>query len=98
MEWVSILQAFLSLVFVIGLLLLTLWLIKYCQLKGINCRMVRRLKNAQRLDVLEMRRLDARNTLLLFRCDDQEYVVMLGAGSPLLIDHKSAAPKDDTHD
>lgn len=38
MDWHHVLQALLSLVFVIGLLLLTLWLFKYCQLKGGNCR------------------------------------------------------------
>lgn len=34
MEWIMILKAVLALAFVLGLLLLTLWLFKYCELHG----------------------------------------------------------------
>ena len=34
MEWMLIVKAILSLAFVLGLLLLVLWLLKYCELHG----------------------------------------------------------------
>lgn len=85
MEWHAILQAVLSLVFVIGLLFLTLWLMKYCELKGINCRLVKNLKSAQRLQIIETRRLDTKNTVVLLRCDNTEHLVLLGTSSNLVL-------------
>ena len=34
MDWIMILKAVLSLAFVLGLLLVVLWLLKYCELRG----------------------------------------------------------------
>lgn len=85
MEWHSIVQAVLSLIFVIGLLLLTLWIFKYCELKGLKCRMMRSLNRDQRLEVLEMRRLDAKNTLVLFRCDNREMLLLLGSSANMIL-------------
>lgn len=85
MEWHSIVQAALSLIFVIGLLLLTLWTFKYCELKGLKCRMIRGLTKDQRLEVLEMRRLDAKNTLVLIRCDNREILLLLGSSANMIL-------------
>lgn len=85
MDWLHILQALLSLLFVIGLLLLTLWAVKYCEVKGLKCRFMKQLKADQRLDVIEMRRIDAKNTLVLCKCGQQEFLVLLGSNSNLLL-------------
>lgn len=87
MEWTDILQAVLSLIFVIGLLLLTLWVFKYCELKGLKCKLVKNLKAGQRLEVIEFRRLDSKNTVVLLRRDDREYLILLGAGNSQLLDN-----------
>lgn len=89
MEWHNILQAVLALIFVLGLLFLTLWFIKYCELKGLKCRLVKNLRNHQRLDVVEVRRIDSKNSLLLLQCDDCEYVVLQGLTSHLVLDKKT---------
>ena len=47
---------------------------------------MRKLGEQQRLQVLEVRRLDARNTLVLFRKDKDEHLVLLGAAQNLLIE------------
>ena len=86
MEGMMILKAMLSLAFVIGLMLLTLWAIKYCQLHGAKNRFMRKLGEQQRLQVLEIRRLDARNILVLFRRDDAEHLILLGTAQNLLIE------------
>lgn len=86
MEWMMVLKAVLSLVFVLGLLFLTLWAVKYCQLHGSKCRFMRQLGETQRLQILEVRRLDAKNSLILFRKDETEHLVLLGSAQNLLID------------
>lgn len=87
MEWQDILQAVLSLIFVIGLLLLTLWVFKYCELKGLKCRLVKNLKAGQRLEVIEFRRLDSKNSVVLLRRDDREYLLLLGTNSARMLDN-----------
>ena len=86
MEGMMILKAMLSLAFVLGLMFLTLWAVRYCQLHGAKIRFMRKLGEQQRLQVLEVRRLDARNTLVLFRKDKDEHLVLLGAEQNLLIE------------
>lgn len=90
MEWMLVLKAFLSLCFVLGLLLLTLWGIKYLEVHGSKCRLVRTLNQDNRLDVLERRRLDARNTLYLVRCDNAEHLLLIG-NSNLIVERNVAS-------
>lgn len=97
MDWHHVLQALLSLVFVIGLLLLTLWLFKYCQLKGGNCRWARQLKAGQRLNVVESRRLDNRNSVVLFKRDDQEFL-FYSAQRQFALDRSPAPQRIETND
>ncbi len=78
MEWQQIIQAVLSLIFVIGLLFLTLWLFKYCEAKGVKNKFIRNLKNGNRLNIIEFKRLDTKNALILFQCDSQEFLILLG--------------------
>ena len=89
MEWHQILQAVLSLVFVIGLLLLTLWFFKYCEQKSGKLGLVRRLKSSQRLDVIEIRRIDARNSAVLLKYDNTEHLVLLGNSSIEVLESKT---------
>lgn len=86
MEWGQIAQAVLSLIFVIGLLLLTLWAVKYCELKGLKSRFVKQLKQNQRLEVVERHKIDARNTLILLRRDNVETLVLLGSSQNLILE------------
>ena len=51
MEWIMILKAVLALAFVLGLLLLTLWLFKYCELHGAKNRFFKKLQDTQRLKI-----------------------------------------------
>lgn len=98
MDWHNLIHAVLALVFVIGLLLLTLWLLKYCQIKGLNCKIVRSLKSGGRLEVIEQKRLDAKNTVVLLRCDTEEHLLLLGANSNLLLATKPATQELLAHD
>lgn len=84
MEWALLLKSVLSLVFVLGLLLLTLWVVKYMEINSVRCRFFKKLSEQRRLSVLESRRIDARNALALVRCDDKEYLLLLGASNQVL--------------
>ena len=47
---------------------------------------------ARRLSLVEVRPLDAKRKLVLLRRDDREHLVLLGAGSDLLIESDIPAP------
>lgn len=86
MEWMLIVKAILSLAFVLGLLLLVLWLLKYCELHGAQNRFFKKIQSSQRLSVEEIRRLDAKNSLVLIRKDNTEMLLLLGADQNLLLE------------
>lgn len=86
MDWIMILKAVLSLAFVLGLLLVVLWLLKYCELRGAKNRFFKKLQTTQRLSVEEIRRIDARNSLVLVKKDNTEMLLLLGANQNLLLE------------
>lgn len=90
MGWHQILHAALSLIFVIGLLFLTLWIFKYCEQKGLKSKLIKNLRTGRRLSILEKKPLDARSQLVLVRADDTEYLLLLGASGSLLLETKPA--------
>lgn len=92
MEWYQILQALLSLVFVIGLLLLCLWLFKFCEQKGIKCKFAQKLKNGQQINILEKKILDSKNQIILVRYRNKDYLILLTPSGSQIIDY--SADKD----
>ena len=54
MDFGQIFQAVLALVFVLGLLLVTLWFIKLCQQKGLSCRFGKAGLPSKRLTIVQM--------------------------------------------
>ncbi len=81
-----ILKAVLSLSFVLGLLFLTLFLVKYCQANLLKNPLMKKVKKESRIEVLESKKLDAKNTLMLVRCDKEEHFLLLSPGHNLEID------------
>ena len=77
MNWMQILQAILSLFFVIGILLITLWLFKYCEQKGLRCKMFNNLKTNKRIHIIEKHSIDIKNQIFLIQVDTTEYVVLI---------------------
>lgn len=90
MEWALFFKAVLSLAFVLGLLLLTLWAIKYLEVNSVKCRLFKKLADQRRLNVLETKRLDAKNSLVLVKCDDKEYLLLLGNSNVVIGSEKIA--------
>ncbi len=95
MDWAHIIQAFLSLIFVIGLLLLSLWSFKCLESKGIKSRFIKKLKADSRLNIIEYKRIDNKNALVLFSCDSQDFAVILGATENTLIPLKQQKANND---
>lgn len=87
-------QAIIALAFVIGLILLVFWLLKYCELKGGAGLLFKKLNMSGRLSVIESKRLDTKNTLVIARCDDKEYVLLLGNSQNLLLQTGKAEHHD----
>ena len=81
-----ILQSILALLFVLGLLLLTLWVIKYVQTKAPGCKAFRNLQEGRRLRIIENQKIDAGNSLLLVKKDDKEFLLFCGNRRAVLLD------------
>ena len=90
MEWHQILQTILSLMFVIGLLLLSLWLFKICEQKGLKCKFAQSIKKGQRIKILEKKILDSKNQIVLLSCDEQEYLLVLTPSGHQLLTFSSS--------
>ena len=85
MEFSQLLQAILAFVFVLGLMFLTLWLIKICQQKGALLKFGKCLNKNSRINILERHRLDIKNSVVLLKCDNTEYLVIVGEKSHTLL-------------
>lgn len=77
----SVLSAFLGLVFVIGLVFLTGWILK--KFGAPTAGLPGGVKK-KRLSVIEFRRIDPKNTLMLVACDAKEYLIATGETVVLL--------------
>ena len=93
MDFSQLVQTFLSFIFVIGLLFITLWFIKICQQKGLNCKLSRCLCNNKRIKIIEQHRLDIRNQISLIQCDNTEYLVLLGQNSHTILNQTKKTTK-----
>ena len=85
MEWHQIIQAVLALIFVIGLLLVTLWIFKYCEQQGNKCRLLRNLKSAQRLRIIEKKSLDTKNQIILIQADKVDYLLFISPNNTTIL-------------
>lgn len=97
MEWLLLLKAAASLALVLGLLLVTLWAIKYLEINSAKCRIFKKLNDTRRLEIVEIRKIDTRNSAVLLRRDNVEHLLILGS-SVLLIENSipvSAALSDE---
>ena len=72
-------QALLAFIFVLGLMFITLWLIKFCQTKGLNCRIGKCFGNDNR-------------TLALIEYDQEEFLLLLGSSSNQLLRQNRKGP------
>lgn len=94
----GVMHAVLALAFVLGLLFLTLWFIKYLQLKTPKSRLFQKLQAEQRIEVIETKRLDTKNTLILIRKDDKEFMFVTGTAGNLLLEAGTIVKKAKKHD
>ena len=85
MEFSQLFQAVLAFVFVLGLMFITLWFIKMCQQKGLSVKLNKYLKKNSRIHIIERHRLDMKNSIVLLKCDNTEYFVILGEKSHTIL-------------
>ncbi len=93
MEWALFFKAVLALAFVLGLMMLTLWAVKYLEVRGVKNRFMQKLQNERRIEIVESKRIDARNSLALVRCDDKEYFLLIGATQNVVLDSEVRVKK-----
>ena len=85
MEFSQLLQTILAFIFVLGLMFITLWLIKLCQQKGALINLGKHLNKKSRINIIERQRLDIKNSIVLLQCDNIEYLTIIGEKSHLLL-------------
>lgn len=85
MEFSQLLQTILAFIFVLGLMFITLWFIKICQQKGSLINFGKCLNKKSRINILERHRLDIKNSAVLLRCDNTEYLVLIGEKSHTIL-------------
>ncbi len=84
MDLAEYFRFFLALGFVLVLIAILAALVRR---SGLGDRLaVAKSSGARRLDLIEVRPLDAKRKLVLLRRDDREHLVLLGSGSDLLIE------------
>ena len=88
MDMMLFLQAVFSLAVVIGLVLLVFGLMKFCNLKGIKNPLLKKINLTGRLCIQEIKKIDAKNTLVLVTCDDEEFLLLVGASQNLVLCNK----------
>ena len=93
MHSAQLFQTLLAFIFVLGLLFITLWIIKYCQQKGLNCSFARRLNSGKRIKVLDHHRLDIKNSLILLQCDDDEILLLTTPAGTTVLPHTTSKKK-----
>ncbi len=85
MEFAQIFQSIIAFIFVLGLLFTTIWLIKLCQNKGLACKLTKCFNDNNQIKIIEIRRLDSKNSIVLVECDKEEFFVLLGSSSNLIL-------------
>ena len=85
MEFSQLLQTILAFIFVLGLMFITLWLIKICQQKGTLIKLSKCLNKNSRIQILERHRVDIKNSAILLKCDNTEYFMIIGEKSHTIL-------------
>lgn len=86
MENGQIITAILGLIFVLGLALITIALLKWMQNKGADLCLCRKLKKAKQINIIEQHRIDTRNSIVLLENAGKRYLLLVGADSSILLD------------
>ena len=85
MDWESYLRFLLALVFVLGLLGLLAWALKRFAPSLASGLASRSPGPGQRLQILEIRPLDAKRKLVLLRHDQEEHLILIGGAQEIVI-------------
>ncbi|MBQ9235690.1 MAG: hypothetical protein IJ184_04415 [Alphaproteobacteria bacterium] len=81
----QIITAVLSLVFVLGLVLIVVWLLKWLQLKGADLSFCHSFNAPKLIKIIEQRRLDHQHQIVIFETQNHRYLLIIGGKSPLLL-------------
>ncbi|MBR4106896.1 MAG: hypothetical protein IKK52_06310 [Alphaproteobacteria bacterium] len=89
----QLLTAILGLIFVLGLALVTITILKWLQTKGADFCLCKKLQSSRHINIIEQRRLDARNTLAIVEADGIRYFLLIGADSSLVLNQTARKEK-----
>lgn len=90
MEWLDYFRFVIALAFVLGLIGVLAWLGRR---SGFVVRPTNPGSASSRISIVEVRAVDAKHRLVLVRRDDAEHLILLGAGSDLLVESGIPVPE-----
>ncbi|MFI3241145.1 MAG: hypothetical protein R3Y43_01095 [Alphaproteobacteria bacterium] len=73
----------LALAFVLGLLLLSVYVIKWLGQLQNKSKVFKKIAGNRRINVIEYRRIDAKHSVVIFEIDGKEIKMILGNGDPV---------------
>ena len=93
-ESVSWLRIVLAFAVVFGLMGLLAFALKYINVKGLRLPGMTK-PESRRLQIIESLALDARRRVVIVRCDNREHLLLLGAGTDVVVQTDlPSAPRD----
>ena len=87
MEWIQFLHFLMALILVLGLLFITLCGIKYIEQKS---NFLNKINKKSRLNIIEVKRIDAKNILVLIQRDNTEHLILVGPNAQVIEKNISA--------
>jgi flagellar biogenesis protein FliO len=94
METIALLKTVLSLAIVLGALLFTIWAMKVCQNKFQCCKFIKNINNKQRIKILEQRKIDIKNSVVLLSVDNVEHTVLPSSGQAHILNSSKGKKND----
>lgn len=90
-EWVDIVKLFFSLVFVLSLMALLAFVMRYLDAPNRFNRIIAQKFPRRRLQVIERHTIDRNNTVVILRCDSREHVVVIGQNAHSVLESRDCA-------
>ncbi len=94
MEWSLVFKSLFSLMFVLGLMFVCIWTIKYFQANISKNALIKKIKPKTRIKIVENKRIDIKNSVVLIEADEVEYLVLLSPANSVVLSQKKILSED----
>lgn len=90
MELALLLKSILALLFVLGLMFVSLWLLKSFNNGLAKNKFIKGFSSKNRIKIIESKKIDVKNTIILLEADGEEFLLALSSGGATVLKQKKA--------